>query len=254
MAWGLFKKVVIADRLAMFVNQVYDAPKEFVGLPLILATVAFAFQIFCDFSGYSDIAIGSAQVMGFKLMTNFRRPYWSQSIHEFWSRWHISLSTWFRDYFYIPLGGNKVGWARWQMNLMLTFVISGLWHGANWTFITWGALNGFYLVFSLWTRRPRARIAEALGFNRWPLLAHGVRTAFTFFLICFSWVFFRATSMSDAFYILRHSLEGLRGFQQRTTRGSPSLVTPPVEGQLSTCWPAKAIIVMEILHYVQSKG
>jgi len=256
MAWGLFKKVVIADRLAMFVNQVYDAPRGFAGLPLIVATVAFAFQIFCDFSGYSDIAIGSAQVMGFRLMTNFRRPYWSQSIHEFWSRWHISLSTWFRDYFYIPLGGNKVGWSRWQINLMLTFIISGLWHGANWTFITWGALNGFYLVFSLWTRGYRARIAEAVGLNAWPTVARGLRTGLTFFFICVSWVFFRAASMSDAFYILGHSFDGLSGALSRGKLAElASLVTLAVGGSIvNVLAPALAIIAMEILHYLQEQG
>lgn len=256
MAWGLFKKVVIADRLAMFVNQVYDAPRGYSGPPLILATVAFAFQIFCDFSGYSDIAIGSARVMGFTLMTNFRRPYWSQSIHEFWSRWHISLSTWFKDYFYIPLGGNKVGWAKWQMNLMLTFIISGLWHGANWTFITWGALNGFYLVFSLWTRGYRAKIAEAVGLNARPTVAHGARTAVTFFLICVSWVFFRATSMSDAFYILGHSFQGWSGALSRGKLVElASLVTLACGGSVvNVLAPAMAILVMETLHCLQEQG
>ncbi len=138
MAWGMFKKVVIADRLSILVNQVYGNPTEFTGFPLILATVLFAFQIYCDFSGYSDIAIGAAQVMGFKLMDNFNRPYFSKSIGEFWKRWHISLSTWFKDYVYIPLGGNKVGKWHWQFNIFLVFLISGLWHGANWTYVIWG--------------------------------------------------------------------------------------------------------------------
>ena len=256
MAWGLFKKVVIADRLAMFVNLVYDAPRDYEGLTLIAATVAFAFQIFCDFSGYSDIAIGSAQVMGFKLMTNFRRPYWSQSIHEFWSRWHISLSTWFKDYFYIPLGGNKVGWARWQINLLLTFIVSGLWHGANWTFITWGALNGFYLVFALWTRGYRARFAEAVGFNRRPIIAKGVRIALTFFLICVSWVFFRAANMSDALYILAHSADGLsQAFSRGKLLELVSLIRLACGGSLvNVLAPAVAIIIMEILHNIQEQG
>lgn len=145
-AWGLFKKVVIADRLASYVNPVYNNYDQHNGTSLILATVFFAFQIYCDFSGYSDIAIGTAKVMGFKLIENFKRPYFSWSISEFWRRWHISLSTWFRDYVYIPLGGNRVKKAGKYLNLMLTFILSGLWHGANWTFVIWGDLNGIYLV------------------------------------------------------------------------------------------------------------
>ena len=135
MAWGLFKKVVIADRLAIVVDTVYNNPEQHNSLTLIIATIFFAFQIFCDFSGYSDMAIGAARVMGFKLMTNFDKPYQSKSIHEFWKRWHISLSTWFRDYFYISLGGNRVSIPRWYLNLFLVFLVSGLWHGANWTFV-----------------------------------------------------------------------------------------------------------------------
>ena len=146
MLWGLFKKVVIADRLSVYVNAVYDHPHQFTGLPVILATIFFAFQIYCDFSGYSDIAIGAARVMGFRLMTNFSYPYSSQSIGEFWKRWHISLSTWFKDYVYISLGGNRVSIRRLYFNLLITFLISGLWHGANWTFVIWGGLNGLYLI------------------------------------------------------------------------------------------------------------
>ena len=142
MGWGFFKKVVIADRLAEYVNLVYNNPGEFSGLNNIIATFFFSFQIYCDFSGYSDIAIGAALVMGYKLMTNFRRPYFSQNIREFWSRWHISLSTWFRDYVYISLGGNRVVKWRWYYNLFITFLISGLWHGAEWTFVIWGAIHG----------------------------------------------------------------------------------------------------------------
>ena len=138
MLWGMFKKVVIADRLAIAVNQVYGNPHDYTGVPLIVATVFFAFQIYCDFSGYSDIAIGAAQVMGFRLMDNFNRPYFSKSIAEFWKRWHISLSTWFRDYLYIPLGGSRTKTWRWQFNLFITFLASGFWHGANWTYIIWG--------------------------------------------------------------------------------------------------------------------
>src|SRR3989339_1447668 len=173
MLWGLFKKVVIADRVAVVVNQVYNNPHDYSGLPFVIATVFFAFQIYCDFSGYSDIAVGAAEVMGFKLMKNFNRPYFSKSIAEFWKRWHISLSTWFRDYLYIPLGGSRTTAARWQFNLFITFLVSGLWHGANWTFVIWGALNGFYLVFSLWTADIRKRVTDATGISRLPQLHKG---------------------------------------------------------------------------------
>jgi D-alanyl-lipoteichoic acid acyltransferase DltB (MBOAT superfamily) len=140
--WGLFKKIVIADRLGLYVNAVYNSPSDWEGWPVFLATYFFAFQIYCDFSGYSDIAIGAARVMGFNLMENFRRPYFAQSPSEFWRRWHISLSSWFRDYLYIPLGGSRVSVPRWYLNLMIVFLVSGLWHGAAWTFVIWGGLHG----------------------------------------------------------------------------------------------------------------
>jgi alginate O-acetyltransferase complex protein AlgI len=210
MAWGLFKKVVIADRLAVMVNQVYNNPTEYEGIPLIIATVFFAFQIYCDFSGYSDIAIGSAQVMGFKLMENFRRPYFSKSIREFWSRWHISLSTWFRDYLYIPLGGNRVLKWRWYYNIFIVFLVSGLWHGANWTFIVWGALHGFYQVFGFMTAKRRDALVQLLRINRCESFYRIIQVVTTFGLVCLAWVFFRANSISDAWYITTHMFKGLR--------------------------------------------
>jgi len=209
MAWGLLKKVVVADRLAELANRVYDAPREFSGLPLITGTIAFAFQIYCDFSGYSDIAIGSAQVMGFTLMKNFDRPYTARSISEFWKRWHISLSTWFRDYLYIPLGGNRVARPRWYANLLITFVVSGLWHGARWTFVAWGALHGAYLVAALVSAGARARVRSALGLERNPTLLAVWQTAVVFTLVTVGWVFFRAASLGDAWYVLTHFGVGL---------------------------------------------
>ncbi len=146
MLWGFFKKIVIADNLAIYVNQVYGSPHNFSGSTLLVATFFFSIQIYCDFSGYSEIAIGSAQVMGFKLIENFKNPYFSKSIPEFWSRWHISLSTWFRDYIYIPMGGNRVSTIKWNRNILITFLLSGLWHGANWTFVVWGFLHGSFTV------------------------------------------------------------------------------------------------------------
>jgi len=204
MAWGMFKKVVIADRLAVFVNQVYDQPLSYQGLPLIIATVFFAFQIYCDFSGYSDIAIGAAQVMGFKLMRNFRSPYFAQTTSEFWRRWHISLSSWFRDYVYIPLGGNHADKHRLYFNLMLVFLLSGLWHGANWTFVVWGALNGFYVIFSRASKHFRDQFNRIFGITSTPKAHHKLRIIITFSLICFSWIFFRARNLSEAFYIATH--------------------------------------------------
>lgn len=204
MAWGMFKKVVIADRLAVTVNQVYNNTDDYTGIPLIIATVFFAFQIYCDFSGYSDIAIGSAQVMGFKLMQNFNRPYFSKTISEFWKRWHISLSTWFKDYVYISLGGNRTVKWRWYYNLFITFLISGFWHGANWTFVFWGALHGFYLVFAIVSQKTRTNLNKATGLVKFPILLRLSQMITTFLLVCFAWIFFRANSISDAFYIISH--------------------------------------------------
>lgn len=209
MAWGFFKKVVIADRLALFVNQVYNNSNEYTGFTLVIATIFFSFQIFCDFSGYSDIAIGAAQVMGFKLMTNFRRPYLSKSVAEFWRRWHISLSTWFKDYVYISLGGNRVSKSRWMLNLLITFLISGLWHGANWTYIIWGGLNGLFQIISYITRNVRGRVTHALRLGKLPWLYSVLQIAFTFILVSFTWIFFRANSMADAVHIISHIPEGL---------------------------------------------
>jgi alginate O-acetyltransferase complex protein AlgI len=202
MLWGLFKKVVIADRLSLYVNAIYNNHDHHGGFSLALATVFFAFQIYCDFSGYSDIAIGSARVMGFKLMTNFNRPYFAQSVSEFWKRWHISLSTWFKDYIYIPMGGNRVTNGRKYFNLFITFIISGFWHGASWTYVIWGGLNGIYLVL------PQAfyRFAKAIGntFKRlnYTWLMQVFNVLFTFLLISISWVFFRAESFKAATDIL----------------------------------------------------
>lgn len=203
--WGLFKKVVIADRLAGMVDYVYNDPTNFGGFSLILASLFFAFQIYCDFSGYSDIAIGSAKVLGFKLMDNFKRPYFSKSIGEFWKRWHISLSTWFRDYVYIPMGGNRVVKWRWFYNLFITFLVSGLWHGANWTFIIWGALHGGYLVTSnLLNAEKKNKSGEQSSISKWGSIKNVFQIVTTFVLVVFAWIFFRANNLSDATYIVSH--------------------------------------------------
>lgn len=192
MAWGLFKKLVVADRLAVLVDQVYNNPDDYSGISIIIATLFFAQQIYCDFSGYSDIAIGSARVMGFDLMKNFNNPYFSRSISEFWSRWHISLSTWFKDYLYIPLGGNRVSVPRWMLNLMITFLVSGLWHGASYTFIIWGGLNGFFIICEI-------LVKKRFGNRK---LIPGLSNIITLILICFTWLFFRANTLPDAWMLL----------------------------------------------------
>ncbi len=207
--WGLFKKVVIADRLAILVNHVYNSADDFTGIPLIIATYFFTFQIYCDFSGYSDIAIGTSQVMGFKLMENFKSPYLSSSVSEFWKRWHISLSSWFRDYLYIPLGGNRKGKWRWYYNLFIVFIVSGLWHGANWTFIIWGALHGIYLLFTIWTKNIRSKTFSLIGLKENSLALKFLSVFITFNLVAFAWIFFRANSVSDAFFICTNLFTGL---------------------------------------------
>ncbi|MTI68992.1 MAG: MBOAT family protein [Firmicutes bacterium] len=209
MAWGFFKKIVIADRLAILVDNVYNNVYEFQGIQLIIATIFFGFQIYCDFSGYSDIAIGLARIMGFDLMKNFNKPYFAKSIPEFWRRWHISLSTWFKDYLYIPLGGNRVNKWRWTFNLFITFIISGLWHGANWTFVIWGGLHGLYQIISINTKNVRNYMVKFLNFDKIPLIYNFYRRLVTFSLINFAWIFFRANNFNDAKYVVNNLFVGL---------------------------------------------
>jgi alginate O-acetyltransferase complex protein AlgI len=252
MVWGLFKKVVIADRLAKVVDNVYNNPYEHTGLSFIIATIFFSFQIFCDFSGYSDMAIGAAQVMGFKLMKNFDRPYHSKSIHEFWGRWHISLSSWFKDYLYISLGGNRVTIPRWYFNLFIVFLISGLWHGANWTFVIWGALHGFYLVFALLTKNTRNTITKLIGLDKFPVLNNFFQISITFVLVTFAWIFFRASSVSDAFYIIKHSITGLYANLSNLYHHlyiRLELGLPKSELLIGV----SAVLLMEIIHFMQNK-
>ncbi|MDB5277770.1 MAG: poly(beta-D-mannuronate) O-acetylase [Ferruginibacter sp.] len=206
MIWGLFKKLVIADRLGVYVNNAYNYVPEQDGMTLLLATVFFSFQVYCDFSGYSDIAIGAAKVMGFDLMANFRRPVLAKSTGEFWKRWHISLSTWFKDYLYFPMGGNRVSIPRWYINLMVVFLISGLWHGANWTYVIWGGINGFYLVFAIMTQKTRDRFNNFVGISKHPKLFLFSQILITFCLITFSRIFFRSRTIGDAFLIIKKIL------------------------------------------------
>ena len=206
MTWGLFKKLVIADRLGIYVNGAYNYVDQQDGMTLLLATIFFSFQVYCDFSGYSDIAIGTAKVLGFDLMTNFRRPIFAKSTGEFWKRWHISLSTWFKDYLYFPMGGSKGSVPRWYFNLMVVFLISGLWHGANWTYIIWGGINGFYLVFAIITKKYREKFNSFIGINKFPRLNLFFQILITFFLITFSRIFFRSKTVEDAFAVIKKIL------------------------------------------------
>jgi D-alanyl-lipoteichoic acid acyltransferase DltB (MBOAT superfamily) len=200
MGWGLFKKVVVADRLAEVVDRVYAAPGQYPGLGVALATFFFAYQIYCDFSGYSDMALGAARVMGFDLMRNFRRPYGAANIQEFWRCWHISLSSWFRDYLYFPLGGSRVSRGRLCANVLIVFTVSGLWHGANWTFVIWGVLHGLFMLLYLLVKAnaTNARDAQTTTTCLRQWLA---RTA-TFGGVCLAWVFFRADSPAIAWECL----------------------------------------------------
>lgn len=195
--WGLFKKVVLADNLAVIVNMVYNAPASHTGGEFIIATLAFSIQIYCDFSGYSDIARGSAKMLGFDLMENFRCPYLVTSIQDFWRRWHISLSTWFRDYLYFPLGGNRKGKARQILNLLIVFLVSGLWHGAALTFVLWGLLNGLYQAVSIILAPAKKKLLSILHIPEKSRILKVFRIVCSFVLINFSWVLFRANSISD---------------------------------------------------------
>lgn len=209
MLWGFFKKVVIADRLSVYVDAVYNHPGNYHFLNLIIATLFFTIQIYCDFSGYSDIAIGAAKTMGFDLMINFRRPYLSKNIQEFWKKWHISLSTWFKDYLYISLGGNRKGRSRMYFNFAIVFIVSGFWHGANWNFLIWGALHALFIIsFMLYRNQPGIKLPENFVFNSlgWIL---------TFLLVSFAWIFFRANNLNDALLIIRNitTLDQTHSFQ-----------------------------------------
>jgi len=250
MVWGFFKKMVIADRLASVVSTVYGDPTAYTGAALLLATYAFAFQVYCDFSGYADIAIGAARVMGFKLPENFQQPYYAQSIPEFWRRWHITLYNWLRDYVFYPFSRvlKRSGYASDQLLVlalpsMLTMLVSGLWHGTNWTFIVWGALHGIFMVSSiLWSR---AKVSLRWRSSIPPQVATGLKIFCTFNLVCFAWIFFRASSISDALYILQHLFVSLEL--------NSSLYKLMPLGWYDWLIALLAIFTMEVVHYSQRK-
>ena len=206
--------MVIADNCAIVVNQVFATPEVYPGSALLVAAIFFAFQIYGDFSGYSDIAIGTAKLFGIRLMQNFNYPYFSRDIAEFWRRWHISLSSWFRDYLYIPLGGSRGPQVQQIRNVFLIFLISGFWHGANWTFIAWGALNAIYFLPLLLMNTNRKYLSFQDQNNILPSISDLIRMGITFGLTTLGWIFFRAASISDAFYII-HKI------------GSPSILQTP---------------------------
>ena len=205
MIWGYFMKVVVADRVAMLVDQIYNYYGSYEGVIPILGTVLFAVQIYCDFNGYTTIAIGSAQVMGFHLMQNFKEPYLATSVADFWRRWHISLTSWFRDYIYFPLGGSRCAkWKRYR-NIMIVFLVSGLWHGAAWTYVIWGGLNGLMQIIGDILKPVREKALDKLGVNRKSFGHRLAQMLLTFILVDIAWVFFRATDLSSAIHIIKSS-------------------------------------------------
>ena len=208
MAWGFFKKLVLADGLSIYVSQVYDNLPSYTGFSLMLATFFYAIQLYCDFSGYTDIALGSAGILGIRLSPNFRSPYFASSIKDFWGRWHISLSSWLRDYIYIPLGGSRVGRIRHALNIMITFLVSGLWHGASWNYVLWGGIHGALQIiegFFPWNKKSSRFQTD----RRLHAMLCIVTVPATFLLVCFAWIFFRAATLQDAFYVIRNMFTGI---------------------------------------------
>ncbi|MCQ2519716.1 MAG: MBOAT family protein [Lachnospiraceae bacterium] len=203
MMWGFFCKIAIADRCALTVNQVFDNYEEYAGLQILIAAVLFSIEIYCDFMGYSLIALGAAKVLGFNLMKNFEQPYFAGSIKEFWRRWHISLSTWFRDYLYIPLGGSRCSKVRKYLNLLIVFSVSGLWHGAGWNYVIWGLLHGFYQVVSDVLIPIKRKIKDLFKVNTQIFSYRVIKAIPTFLLITFSWIFFRSATLSDAINFIK---------------------------------------------------
>ncbi len=214
MLLGFFKKICVADLAAPYVNAVFGNVEEATSLTVIIATLLFALQIYCDFSGYTDIAIGCARIMGIRLMKNFDHPYRAETVKEFWSRWHISLSTWFRDYLYIPLGGNRCKRWRHLLNLFIVFLVSGPWHGAAWTFVIWGALHGIYQIVGTLTYRKRNLLLSGIGLTEKSITVRALRRLVTFILVSVGWIFFRAGSIKEAFLLFKKLFTAHVGFSE----------------------------------------
>lgn len=206
--WGAFKKIVVADTIGPFVSRVYDNPQAADGVAITFATILYAFQLYCDFSGYTDIAIGSALILGFQLTHNFNRPYIATSIQDYWKRWHISLTSWLTEYVYTPLSRTTLIKMKWYnlmlLSLFITFVASGLWHGAQWTFVVWGALHGSYIVLSQLSQKPRSKMIKSVGLDKRPRLLRAIRIGWTFTLVCLAYILFRSNSLSDAAQLFAH--------------------------------------------------
>ncbi len=254
MAWGLFKKAVIADRIAIYVNTVYGHPSQYLGVPLILATVFFAIQVYCDFSGYSDMAIGAAKVMGFNLMKNFDNPYFSSSVTEYWKRWHISLSTWLRDYIFMPLAIKYRDWGVFGgiIALFITFFISGLWHGASWTFIVWGLLHGMAMSFELITEKTRKKMMKASAIYKY------IRVVMTFAFICFTFIFFRAASIQNAVFIVSHLFDGTTQYFQQMIVGDLFNINQnvflPIGGKFEMIIAIFSLTILIVVQSIQTRG
>ena len=243
MAWGFFKKVVIADRAAIFVELVYDNHESYYGFWQFMGTLMFSFQVYCDFSGYSDIAIGAALVMGYKLMENFRRPFFARNMNEFWQRWHISLSTWFKDYVYIPLGGSRVVKWRWRYNLFITFALSGLWHGAAWTYVLWGSICGLIVVLEDVTFKLRKGWRKSLGLETRPIIKRIWQSGITFIMFTLTCVFFRSESMDKALDIFANMAS--------ITQSGLTLVSGGTYYLYNFAIVCFFILLMESVHYLQ---
>ncbi len=207
MLWGYFMKLVIADRCAVMVETIYSDPHEFAGTATLIASILYTFEIYCDFGGYSNIAIGCARILGIDLMKNFDAPYLSGSIAEFWRRWHISLSSWFRDYVYIPLGGNRKGTIRKYINVLIVFLLSGIWHGAGLSFAVWGLLHGLYQVIGFCLKPVRDKLCKMFKINRDGFSHRLIKVAITFVLVDIAWIFFRVTDFQAALYMVSHLFE-----------------------------------------------
>ncbi len=240
--WGILKKIVIADRLGQYVDMVFAHPQDHWGLTAILAAWFFTLQIYCDFSAYTDMAIGCGRIFGIKLSQNFNFPYLAKSIADFWRRWHITLTSWFRDYVYIPLGGNKVAPIRLSVNIMVVFLLSGLWHGAAWTFVFWGCLHGLFYLIGKNTEPYRTRIREFLGIRG--KAAEILQVFITFNLVSLAWVFFRAASIEDAFCLISHMFINL---------SLPIQMAGLPFSTYLACGFAVAFIAAELLHYWDAK-
>jgi len=250
MLWGFFKKMVIADQIAQIINPLFANLQVQHGPVLILMAILFTYQLYCDFSGYTDIAIGAAMMLGVDLRENFNRPFSATSFMDFWRRWHMSLSTWFRDYVYISLGGTRVSKIKWIRNILVTFLLSGFWHGANWTFIAWGGINGIYLIIEHFTEGLRKWFTSVIRLTNFPKLHHFVRMLIVFSLIVVSFIFFRAENISQAWWMVTHLFSDISfDFITHHLLGTMTKVS----GNIIFLIVILFIVLMEAVQYFQAK-